>query len=1459
VGTAEIASGTHTEGTSSYTLTDSSASWTPGELYGYVIENITDDSQGLITDNTANTASVSWPYLKWGSDNQWEYGDEYRIIQRGALGGYGFSHVVKYNTEEWPPDSSPAPDPDRMVTSVGANASNSIGAIFRVRITSTNNMCNFQSCHGGAGKPQSAATYDPLGSVGDTEAEWYRTPIVSGCNMCHTHGTDDVHATHDDSIGKGIDLECANCHDTSEHMSGTAKFNDGNPLSTTNACDPCHSEGGAYDGVAMAKANWADGIYESGGEALKAGKEQWCVSCHDAGTSVCDGVSAPNVALYYTSGHGRNGMVDCLDCHDATFAHIDGEARTYAFDDSTIPSPQYYSEFSVPPVPPEDQLSGVAYASGYRLGYVDGKVPLMIPAQFNIAFDGNREVLKGNAFRLCFSCHDSLKLFDVTNEDGLDTNFKYSAPDPPRQYTARTYSSDKNQHVRHMVTEIERDWDSDWNTGTTQDGGTPGDDSMIGCSTCHNVHGAAPTEAGWTNEPMIRDGSLVGRGGYGFSYLVEDTIAGGYPWVTSEGATQSSSVGAIFRYSTNSMCGGPGCHPSPKPHSSSYNAGDATIYEGTHTGSASASTLTVSGTPWTDVDLIWMKLENITDGSEGYITGNTSNTATVTSLTGGTNNEWNTGDTARISVAASGATTYLEWYRGTVTTGCNQCHTHGTDDSHTTHDDSSVKGIDLECADCHDISEHMSGNVKFTDANTLSTTNTCDPCHSEGGVYDGVAMAKANWADGVYMAGGEALEAGKEQWCVSCHDGGTSVCDGVSAPNVDLYYTSGHGRSGAGVECLVCHDATFTHVDGESRTYAYVSEDVDPADGIPDMYDPANSGVAYASGYRLRYVGGEVPVMIPAEFGVTLFSFDDLTNKGFRRCFSCHDSSKILDDSSGDGLDTNFKITDPDPPRYYSLGATMTDKNGHLNHLWFHAISANRWDSDWDLTTVGISGGGCAAGADSAMTCSSCHNVHGAASTEVGWTNEPMIRDGRLAGSGEGSIGTHTGDTSPHTLTDSNASWTPGELIDNMVENTTDGSIAKIIDNTANTVVGNLGGGSDNQWENGDTYRIWRRSDGYGFSYVVEDAGAGGYPWVTSEGATQANSVGAIFRSPQSNMCGIGCCHGVVGETESSYDATGNTMTPPTHMEWYRPWQDYSLNTYTISGSVGTLDGVTMSGLPGDPVTTGGGSYSADVDSGWSGTVTPTKTGYTFDPVNRVYSNVTSNQPDQDYTPMISYTVRFGDNSGDDFPGTIEDALMWERDPEFLYNYGTKVTNPVGERGTLGRDRRSVIRFKNIAASLGAGKVITSAKMYLYCTVEDSGTDHGVSAYRVLLDWVEGTADGSVQTGSVCWDYARYTSLPWNSGGCSVASDVTGEDGTADRRATPESTTPITSTGQYFSWDLTTAVQNWYSGAWSEYGVVLINDDADTTPQCRKVFNSSDNSTNGTRPYLEVTYEAAAP
>ncbi len=76
--------------------------------------------------------------------------------------------------------------------------------------------------------------------------------------------------------------------------------------------------------------------------------------------------------------------------------------------------------------------------------------------------------------------------------------------------------------------------------------------------------------------------------------------------------------------------------------------------------------------------------------------------------------------------------------------------------------------------------------------------------------------------------------------------------------------------------------------------------------------------------------------------------------------------------------------------------------------------------------------------------------------------------------------------------------------------------------------------------------------------------------------------------------------------------------------------------SYSVSGQIRTpsnaaIDNATLSGLPNNPATGQDGRYSALVAGGWSGSVTPTKTGWSFTPMSRIYSPVWSDKTGQDY------------------------------------------------------------------------------------------------------------------------------------------------------------------------------------------------------------------------------------
>ena len=77
--------------------------------------------------------------------------------------------------------------------------------------------------------------------------------------------------------------------------------------------------------------------------------------------------------------------------------------------------------------------------------------------------------------------------------------------------------------------------------------------------------------------------------------------------------------------------------------------------------------------------------------------------------------------------------------------------------------------------------------------------------------------------------------------------------------------------------------------------------------------------------------------------------------------------------------------------------------------------------------------------------------------------------------------------------------------------------------------------------------------------------------------------------------------------------------------------------TFTVTGNAG-IPGATMEYMNNGfqtVVTDGSGNYSVTVPAGWSGSVTPYLTGYTFSPVSRAYSNIQSNQTAQNYTAQV--------------------------------------------------------------------------------------------------------------------------------------------------------------------------------------------------------------------------------
>ena len=79
---------------------------------------------------------------------------------------------------------------------------------------------------------------------------------------------------------------------------------------------------------------------------------------------------------------------------------------------------------------------------------------------------------------------------------------------------------------------------------------------------------------------------------------------------------------------------------------------------------------------------------------------------------------------------------------------------------------------------------------------------------------------------------------------------------------------------------------------------------------------------------------------------------------------------------------------------------------------------------------------------------------------------------------------------------------------------------------------------------------------------------------------------------------------------------------------------NFAINTYTITGKAG-IAGATLTYTGGSTTAGSDGSYTIHVSFGWSGTVTPSKTGYVFVPDHITYPSLSANQPSQNYTAFV--------------------------------------------------------------------------------------------------------------------------------------------------------------------------------------------------------------------------------
>lgn len=223
------------------------------------------------------------------------------------------------------------------------------------------------------------------------------------------------------------------------------------------------------------------------------------------------------------------------------------------------------------------------------------------------------------------------------------------------------------------------------------------------------------------------------------------------------------------------------------------------------------------------------------------------------------------------------------------------------------------------------------------------------------------------------------------------------------------------------------------------------------------------------------------------------------------------------------------------------------------------------------------------------------------------------------------------------------------------------------------------------------------------------------------------------------------------------------------------PWGEtvvhvWQVSGFQVSGTVtdesqsAPLPGVVMDGLPYNPSTDISGFYSADVDSGWSGTVVPVKSGYAFTPTERTYTGITENQADQDYTASPSSFLIMGavlDASDAAVPGVYMNGLPGAPKTGVDGSYAGTVR--AGWSGTVRPAKGGYVfspvslDYTNVSGDLSGQDYSAASDITIY-EIRGQVTENGSGLKGVFM---QGLQQEDIQTG-VSGSYLGSATLAWS-------------------------------------------------------------------------------------------------
>ena len=209
--------------------------------------------------------------------------------------------------------------------------------------------------------------------------------------------------------------------------------------------------------------------------------------------------------------------------------------------------------------------------------------------------------------------------------------------------------------------------------------------------------------------------------------------------------------------------------------------------------------------------------------------------------------------------------------------------------------------------------------------------------------------------------------------------------------------------------------------------------------------------------------------------------------------------------------------------------------------------------------------------------------------------------------------------------------------------------------------------------------------------------------------------------------------------------------------------------------------------------------------------------------------------PDDAEAEQAIVTVVFGDASGSDHPGTVQDTYL-KRD---AFNYSTEemlntYTFPVN---TIAN---AVVILWDLSAIPPAAEIV-QATLQLYMNAMEVGG--GDDPYELSVHAIENRMpEISACTGEMCADGQPWTSCP----GFAIPLAQCDID-------TPEDVRGIDKSYGYKEWTVTRMVSDWMTGSRPNFGM-LVNSDPVAASDSNRYFCSSEHADAEKRPRLVVSY-----